>query len=390
MKQRSKIKVCVITGSRAEYGLLYWTLGALQKDKQIQLQIIATGTHLSSEYGNTFKQIEKDGFKISEKIDILKFDNSPIGIAEAIGAGVSLFAKTLNKLKPDLILVVGDRFEIHSAVTAANVLGIPVAHCHGGEVTEGAYDEAFRHGITKMSHLHFTATEIYRKRVIQLGEDPKTVFNVGALGVENANKLKLLSKAELEKSLDTKLGAKNILVTFHPVTLEKNSSLDQFKDLIKALDAQKAVFIIFTKPNADDGSKAIIDLIDNYVKRNSNKAIAFTSLGQLRYLSLMKICDAVVGNSSSGIIETPLFKVPCVNIGSRQSGRIMADNLISCSADYSIIKKAIAKALSSQFKNSIIKMTNPYGKKNASQQIVSIIKKAKLSEVIKKKFYDIK
>ena len=321
-------KICIITGTRAEYGLLYWLMQAVDVNKFLELQIIATGMHLSAEFGSTYQQIEQDGFIIDRKVEMLLSSDSEIGITKSIGLGVTGFADTLNDLKPDLIVVLGDRFEIFSAVIAAMIAKIPVAHIHGGEITEGLIDEPIRHSITKMSHLHFTATEEYRNRVIQLGEQPDRVFNVGAVGVDNIKRLHLFSREKFEQSINFKLGKRNLLITFHPVTLEHNTSKEQFENLLRVLDEQVDTHLIFTKANADTNGRIINQMIDDYVATHTDKAVSFTSLGQLRYLSAMQYIDAVVGNSSSGLLEAPSFKIGTINIGDRQAGRIKAESVI--------------------------------------------------------------
>jgi GDP/UDP-N,N'-diacetylbacillosamine 2-epimerase (hydrolysing) len=299
------------------------------------------------------------------------------------------FAEAYQELTPDLVLLLGDRFEIFAAATAAMVARIPIAHCHGGETTQGAFDEPIRHSITKMSHLHFTSTEEYRQRIIQLGEQPGTVYNVGALGIENINKLKLLSREAFEESIGFKLNKQNILVTFHPVTLENATAEKQFTALLGAIDELKDTAIIFTKANADTDGRIINQLIDKYVAGHSDKSIAFTSLGQLRYLSALQFMDVVVGNSSSGLIEVPSFKTPTINIGDRQRGRIRAASVIDCGPELAEIKNAIDKALSSSFRESLKQVENPYGSKNASEDIIGVIKSTPLDNLLKKEFYDI-
>lgn len=387
--KHSKLKVCIVTGTRAEYGLLYWLLKGLKEDNGLELQIIATGMHLSPEFGLTYKIIESDGFFINKKIETLVSSDTAIGISKSMGLTQIGFSEAFEELKPDLVVVLGDRFEIFSAVSAAMIARIPIAHCHGGEATEGLIDEPIRHSITKMSHLHFTSTEEYRKRVIQLGENPNTVFNVGALGIENINKLELLSKEKFEESINFKLGKKNALVTFHPVTLENNTAETQFRDLLKVLEEQKDLNIIFTKPNADTNGRAIIDLIDKYVSAHNENTISFISLGQLRYLSALKHVDVVIGNSSSGLLEVPSFKIPTINIGDRQRGRIKAASVIDCEPEYKSVKKALEKAFSEEIKNICLNMVNPYGEKNPSTDIIKHIKNADLGNIIKKKFFDI-
>lgn len=383
-------KVCVITGTRAEYGLLRPLLKRIQVDNDLKLQLIVTGMHLSPEFGLTYKEIESDGFKIDEKIEILLSSDTPIGISKSMGLAMISFAETFERLKPDLLVVLGDRYEIFSAVSAASVARIPIAHIHGGETTEGAFDESFRHSITKMSYLHFTSTEEYRKRVIQLGEHPDRVFNVGAIGIESIKTLKILEKNELEESINFKLDKKTAIVTFHPVTLEKCTSRDQFQELLNTLDKFSDLKVILTKANSDTDGRIINSMIDKYVDDNRDRAISFTSMGQLRYLSAMQYIDLVIGNSSSGIIEVPSFNIPTINIGDRQKGRIQAETIINCEPIEDEIHKAMVKGLSTNFKEHIKKMNNPYGDGNVTKKIVHIIKN-NLSKGIKlkKSFYDL-
>ena len=383
-------KICIITGTRAEYGLLYWLMQAVDVNKFLELQIIATGMHLSAEFGSTYQQIEQDGFIIDRKVEMLLSSDSEIGITKSIGLGVTGFADTLNDLKPDLIVVLGDRFEIFSAVIAAMIAKIPVAHIHGGEITEGLIDEPIRHSITKMSHLHFTATEEYRNRVIQLGEQPDRVFNVGAVGVDNIKRLHLFSREKFEQSINFKLGKRNLLITFHPVTLEHNTSKEQFENLLRVLDEQVDTHLIFTKANADTNGRIINQMIDDYVATHTDKAVSFTSLGQLRYLSAMQYIDAVVGNSSSGLLEAPSFKIGTINIGDRQAGRIKAESVIDCDPSVLGIHESFKELYSHGFQLQLEQVENPYGNGGASEKIVEILKSFSLDEVLKKKFFNIK
>ena len=307
-------RICVVTGTRAEYGLLYWLIKEVQADPALELQLIATGMHLSPEFGLTYQEIERE-FRIDKKIEMLLSSDSPIGISKSMGLAQISFAEAYAELQPDLIVLLGDRYEIFAAASAAMIARIPIAHLHGGETTEGAFDEAMRHSITKMSHLHFTATEEYRKRVIQLGEAPGRVFNVGGMGIENIERLPLLNKQELEQAIGFKLAEKNLLVTFHPVTWENATARQQFAELLAALDELQHTHIIFTKANSDTGGRVINQMIDDYVAENNHKAVTFTSLGQLRYLSALQFVDAMVGNSSSGLAEAPSFQIGTINIG---------------------------------------------------------------------------
>ena len=382
-----KRKICVVTGTRAEYGLLYWLMKEINVDNALALQVVATGMHLSEEFGNTYQQIEKDGFTIDKKVDISLTSDTELAITKSMGLGVIGFADVFNKLQPDLVVVLGDRFEIFSAVSAALIAKIPVAHLHGGEVTEGVIDESFRHSITKMSHLHFAATDEYRNRIIQLGEQPDKVFNVGGLGIDNINKLKLLSKVDFENAINFELGEKNILNTFHPVTLEKSTSRMQFQALLDSISELRNTKIIFTKANCDIDGRVINSMIDDYVAKHDN-TIAFTSMGQLNYLSALQFMDAVVGNSSSGLIEAPSFKIGTINIGDRQKGRIEADSVISCLPKKRNIDSAFNKLYSKEFQNILDKVENPYGKGGASKEIINIIKGVSLQNIIKKPFHD--
>ena len=382
-----KRKICVVTGSRAEYGLLYWLMKEININNELMLQIVVTGMHLSEEFGNTYLQIEKDGFHIDKKVDISLKSDTELGISKSMGLGVIGFADAFNKLQPDLIVVLGDRFEIFSAASAALIAKIPVAHIHGGEVTEGVIDESIRHSITKMSHLHFAATDEYRKRIIQLGEQPGKVFNVGGLGIDNINKLKLLTKADFENAINFELGEKNLLITFHPVTLEKSTSVIQFQELLDSVSELRDTKIIFTKANSDTDGRIINTLIDDYVAIHKN-TVAFKSMGQLNYLSALQFMDAVVGNSSSGLIEAPSFKIGTINIGDRQRGRIKVPSVISCLPKKSDIDSAFNKMYSREFQNTLDKIENAYGNGGASKEIVNIIKSVDLHDIIKKPFYD--
>jgi GDP/UDP-N,N'-diacetylbacillosamine 2-epimerase (hydrolysing) len=382
-------KICVITGTRAEYGLLYWTMKQIQDANDFDLQLCVTGMHLSPEFGLTYEQIEKDGFRIDEKVEILLSSDTPVGISKSMGLGMISFAEVYQRLKPDLILLLGDRFEIFSAAAAAMVSKVPIAHCHGGESTEGLIDESIRHSITKMSHLHFTSTEEYRNRVIQLGENPNSVFNVGALGIENINKLSLMSRSETENSLNIQFAEKNILVTFHSVTLEESTARQQFSELISAIDSLERTYIIFTKPNADTDGRVIINLIDEFVSANSYKSTSFISLGQLRYLSLLQYVDMVVGNSSSGLIEVPSFRIPTINIGDRQMGRLKSKSVIDCEPTKDSIVEAIEIASSETFVQGLTSMENLYGTGDSSNKILTAIRKAEIKNLLKKKFFNL-
>ena len=385
----SRKKICIITGSRAEWGLFSPLAKEIRKNKDdFDLRIIATGMHLSQEFGSTYKEIEKDGFAIDSKQDILFSGGDKESMGKSIGRGIIGLTDALRDLRPDLVLLLGDRFEIFAASTAAFTLKIPIAHIHGGELTEGAVDDAFRHSITKMSQIHFTSTEEYRKRVIQLGEQPDKVFNFGALGLDNIKGMNLLSKNATERELDFSFGEHNIIVTFHPVTLENNSTGKEFCNLLNVLDHMNKLKIIFTKANADPGGKLINSMIDDYVKKNGSKAVVFTSMGQLLYLSTLQFVDAVVGNSSSGIIEAPSLKIGTINIGDRQRGRIQADSVINCDSSVESIKEAFKKLYGESFQKTLKEVVNPYGDGRASGNIVKVLKSVQLNDV-KKRFYDV-
>jgi GDP/UDP-N,N'-diacetylbacillosamine 2-epimerase (hydrolysing) len=381
-------KICIITGSRAEYGLLRWVMQGIKDDPELKLQVIATGMHLSPEFGLTYKAIEQDGFHIDRKVEMLTSSDTAVGIAKSMGLGMIGFADTLHELQPDLILVLGDRFEIFAAVSAALVARIPVAHVHGGEATEGLIDEAIRHAITKMSHLHFVATESYRQRVIQLGEQPDRVFLVGGLGIDNIKYLQLLERAELEESLDFKLGSKNLLITFHPVTLESATAASQMEELLAALAEMSDTKLIFTLPNADTDGRALIKMVEQFVAQHPN-ARAYTSLGQLRYLSCIAQVDGVVGNSSSGLIEVPSFNKGTIDIGDRQRGRQKAASVIAAAPTRDSIAAALKRLYSDDFRGRLKNVTNPYGEGGASEKVVATIKLISLIDILKKRFYDI-
>tara|TARA_B100000787_G_scaffold170069_1_gene163810 strand:- start:8127 stop:9296 length:1170 start_codon:yes stop_codon:yes gene_type:complete len=380
-------KICVITGTRAEYGLLRWVMQGIKDDADLNLQVIATGMHLSPEFGLTYKAIEADGFEIDRKVEILTSSDTPVGIAKSMGLGMIGFADALNELNPDLIVVLGDRFEIFAAVATGLVARIPVAHLHGGESTEGLIDEAIRHSITKMSHLHFVAAGEYKQRVIQLGEQPEHVFLVGGLGIDNIKRLQLLDRNTLEADLGFKFGKKNLLITFHPVTLENASAETQMQALLAALAQLDDTQLIFTMPNADTDGRTLIKMVEKFASQHAN-AHAFTSLGQLRYLSCIAQVDGMVGNSSSGLAEVPSFKKGTINIGDRQRGRLQSASVINCEPTRQSISDAINTLYSPNFQMDLSQVCNPYGEGGASEEIVKIIKSATLDGLIKKHFYD--
>lgn len=378
-------KICVITGTRAEYGLLRWVMQGITETPDLELQIIATGMHLSPEFGLTWREIEKDGYTISRKVEMLTSSDTPVGIAKSMGLGMIGFADALDELRPDLIVVLGDRFEIFATVAAAMVARIPVAHIHGGEATEGLIDEAIRHSISKMSHLHFVAAEEYRHRVIQLGEAPDRVFLVGGLGIDNIKRLALLDRNALEASLGWSLGKKNLLVTFHPVTLETATAQDQMAELLAALSELQDTRLIITLPNADTDGRILIRQIDEFVARHDN-ARAYTSLGQLRYLSCIAQVDGVVGNSSSGLLEVPSFHKGTINIGDRQRGRLQASSVLNCAPERGAIRAALEQLYSPPFQASLGQVRNPYGEGGASEKIVEVIRACNLNNLLKKRF----
>lgn len=381
-------KICVVTGSRADYGLLRLVIKGIEAEPSLTLQIIATGMHLSTTFGLTYKEIEGDGFNINQMVECLSSSDSPLAIAEATGKALLGCARAFDELKPDLLLVLGDRFEIFAACSAALLARIPIAHIHGGEVTAGAYDEAFRHSITKMSSIHFVATEEYKKRVIQLGEDPKTVHLVGGLGVDAIKELKLLSKDEIEQNLGIKFAKKSLLVTFHPATLEDQAPEEQIRELLAALSDRPDITLIFTMPNADTGGLEIMRRLKHFVENNDN-AYLFESLGQLNYLSCMAIVDGIVGNSSSGILEAPTLKVGTINIGDRQLGRTQSDSVINALANKESIEKALKKLFSSEFKLTLATCSSPYGEGGASRKILRVLSDFKFDENLQKFFYDL-
>jgi GDP/UDP-N,N'-diacetylbacillosamine 2-epimerase (hydrolysing) len=381
-------KICIITGTRAEYGLLRWVMQGIKDDPDLSLQIIATGMHLSPEFGLTYQEILQDGFQIDHKVEMLTSSDTPVGIAKSMGLGLIGFADALNELKPDILVVLGDRYEIFSAVSAALPAKIPVAHIHGGETTEGSIDEAFRHAITKMAHLHFVAANEYSKRVIQLGENPKHIFLVGGLGVDNIKRIKLLNKSELESALNFKLGKNNLLITFHPPTLEKNTGENQMKELLTALQSLKNTKLIFTLSNSDSGGRKLNGMINDFVSHNSN-ACVYYSLGSVLYLSCMSQMDGVIGNSSSGLLEAPSLGIGSINIGDRQAGRLKANTVIDCEPFKESIEIAINKLYSDSFKEVLKNVVNPYGNGGAAKKIIEKLKSASLEKIEKKKFFDL-
>lgn len=382
-----KRKIALFTGTRAEYGLLYWLMKDLQANAQFELQVIASGMHLSPEFGETWREIEQDGFHIDAKVEMLLSSDTPVGVVKSMGIGTLGFADALDRLKPDMVVVLGDRFEALAFVQAALIMRMPIAHLHGGEITEGAYDDAIRHAISKMANLHFVAAESYRRRVIQMGESPDRVFNVGAIGLDHLRRSPKMSPAELAESLDFSLRLPYLLVTYHPVTAEEENPEQSFMALLSALDAFPEHQIILTYPNADNGGRAIIPLLEAYAQRQPERVLAIPSLGFRRYLSAVSMASAVVGNSSSGIIEVPAFGVPTVNIGVRQRGRLAAGSVLHCEPDAKAIERVLRQALSEEFSDSSKSTVNPYGEGNAAEAIVSVLEN--FDGTFNKTFYDL-
>ena len=384
-----KPKICVVTGTRAEYGLLRWLMDGINKSTKLDLQIVATGMHLSPEFGLTYKEIEKDGFKIDRKIEMLLSSDTPSAISKSTGLGLFGMADAYKYLNPDIVIVLGDRFEILAASLASLFATIPIAHIHGGETTVGAFDEAIRHSITKMAWWHFVAADEYEKRVIQLGEDPKRVFNVGGLGVDAIKKTSLLSKDELMIKTGIKFGKKNLLITYHPVTLENKTSQQDIKSLLDVLCEIKDIYLIFTMPNADSDGRIIKKMINDFVFNQSERSISFTSMGSLNYLSTLQYVDGVIGNSSSGLAEAPTFKIGSINIGDRQKGRLKAGSVIDCEPTKKSIKLAIDKLYGQKFQKDLPSVRNPYGDGDAIEKIINILSNNPIPGEIKKDFYDL-
>lgn len=382
-------KICVVTGSRADYGLLRWLMQEIQDDDHLVLQMLVTGMHMSSSFGFTYREVESDGFVIHEKVDMTLTDDSPAAIAKSMGVGLLGVSEAIHRLQPDLIVLLGDRFEIFVAAQVAMLSGIPIAHIHGGEITEGAIDEAIRHSITKMSHLHFTAAEEYTKRIVQLGEQPDRVYTVGAPGLDQLDKQPLMSKSDLEKSLKFDFGEQLFLVTYHPLTLAPEKSIEGVNALLQALDEYKDAKIIITGTNADMGHTAIYEAFSRFVSERTANVLMTPSLGHHRYMSAMKQADVVIGNSSSGLIEAPVLGVPTINIGDRQKGRLRASSVLDCAESRESISGCMAKALSGSFcKNGKVDYL-PYGKGGASKKIKDKIKEVDLHNIIIKEFNDI-
>ena len=385
---RTKRKICILTGARAEYGLLYWLMKEVSADRDLQLQIVVAGMHLSPEFGLTYQQIEADGFSIDAKVEMLLSSDSPVGITKSVGLGVIGFADALNRLKPDILVVLGDRFEILAAAQAAMIARIPIAHIHGGETTEGAFDEGIRHAVTKMAQWHFVAADVYRNRVVQLGESPDRVFNFGAPGLDHLQYMDWMDRHSLERSLSITFATPVFLVTYHPATLGQRVPLAAVNELLSALDEFSHATVIFTYPNADTGAHQLIELLERWIRANAHRAKAFASLGQQRYLSLMREVDVVIGNSSSGLIEAPMLRKATVNIGDRQKGRLKASSVIDASEERPSIVAAINMALSEKFRAGLPSTQSLYGSGEVSRRIKNALKSVEFQG--QKVFFNIK
>lgn len=381
-------KIAVVTGTRADFGLLSPLIAEIQNDKKMQLQLIVTAMHLSPEFGFTVQEIENKGFFIDKKVECLLSSDTAVGITKSLGLAMIGFAEALHEFSPDLLIILGDRTEMLAAATAAMIANIPIAHIHGGETTEGAYDESIRHAITKMSYFHFASTETYRQRIIQLGEHPERVFNVGAIGLDSMKNLMVLSKDEFEQSINFKLGKNNVLITFHPVTLENQSAQEQFEAILNVLNSLKETHFIFTHANSDKDGRVINQMIEQFVDQNQDRAVAFKSMGHLRYLSALKYMDVVLGNSSSGIIEVPYFNIPTINVGDRQKGRILSESVIQAEPTIEAISFAYEKAVDISFKTHIKNQEQLYGSGNAVEKILDVLRNQNVIN-LKKTFYDI-
>ena len=382
--------ICIVTATRAEYGLMKCLIEDIHYDTDLELQLIVTGSHLSPEFGFTIQQIEDDNFPISKKIEILLSSDSPVGVSKSMGLAQISFAEAFDELKPDIVLVLGDRYELLPIVSSANIARIPVAHLNGGEITEGAIDEIIRHSVTKLSQIHFTAIDEYAKRVVQMGEQPETVFNVGEVGLDNFKRISFLTKDEFEQSIGRSLKEKNVLITYHPeTTISLEDNINNFQQLLNSLDKLENTLLIFTKANTDVGGRAINAIIDSYVQDNEDNSVAFSSLGQVRYLSALQYIDCVVGNSSSGIVEAPTFKVASINIGNRQLGRLSANSVIHVKADTKQIDEALSKIYTTTYQQKLSVVKNPYGEGNSSNKVIQVLKNIDLASLNTKSFYNI-
>lgn len=383
------MRICIVTATRAEYGLLKPLIDKIQEERSMQLLMLVTGAHLSPEFGLTYKKIEEDGLTIDAKVDMLLSADTTNAIVKSMGLGMIGYADALSNLQPDMLVILGDRYEMLSVASSALIFGIPIVHIHGGEITEGAYDDAIRHAITKLSSLHFTSTEEYRQRVIQLGENPHSVYNVGAIGLDNIRSIKFLSRVDLEDELNFNFRKFNYQVSFHPETLSVHTPEEQFAILLEAIDELEDSLFIFTRSNADTGGRMINKLIDEYVGNNKGKAVCFPSLGTQRFLSVVKECDAIVGNSSSGILEAPALHTATINIGDRQKGRIQASSTLNCSVDKTEILNCFSTLKTEGFKNIVAHTKNPYDNGGASQCIIDVLKQIDVKTLKTKRFYDI-
>lgn len=382
-------KICFVTGSRAEYGLLQWLMEEVRDDPGLELQLVVTGSHLSDRFGATVNEIEKDGFEINERVDMDLDHDSAVAAAQATGQCMIGLAASFDRLQPDILVILGDRFEILAAASAALILCIPLAHIAGGEATEGAIDEAIRHAITKMAHLHFPAADIYRDRILQMGEDPANVHTVGALGRDVLERLPLLNRQELAGSIGIDADAPFFLITYHPVTLSGTDPAAGVGELLSAMESFDAHRLVFTGVNADPGNDSVARAIHRFVERHSERAVVATSLGQIRYLSAMQEADAVLGNSSSGIVEAPAFGVPTVNIGERQRGRIRAASVLDCAEERGAIVETIGTAISPTFREQIRGAVYPFGEPGATRRILEHLKRTSLDNLLMKRFHDL-
>jgi GDP/UDP-N,N'-diacetylbacillosamine 2-epimerase (hydrolysing) len=384
-----KRKICVVTGTRAEYGLLHPLLQKMKNDPQVVTQLVVTGTHLSTDFGLTVQEIERDGFNITRRIPILSDSDSPKDIADSFAKAISTLSISYKELSPDILVLLGDRYEMLAAAIAGTFHLIPIAHIHGGETTQGSMDEAFRHSMTKMSHFHFTSTLEHKKRVIQLGEEPSTVFQVGSLGVENLRTIELLPKEYIENTLNINFSKRNLLITFHSSTLEDNTASYQLRNLLNILRTLGDTTLIFTLPNADIGGRVIIEMLNEFLSTREN-AYLFSSLGRQMYFSVLKVVDLIIGNSSSGLIEAPSLGIPTINIGDRQLGRMRATSVIDCAPNEFDIQRSIQLAYSKDFQDRLAHAINPYELSGTSERILEILKQSDLKNIHKKKFYDLR
>lgn len=382
-------KICVVTTTRADYGLLFWLMKYVESSPTLDLQVVVTGMHLSAEYGNTYQHIQRDGFKITAQLSLDLSNDSNAAVAQQMSDCITGFSSIFNEIKPDLVVLLGDRYEVFAISTAAYLCQKPIAHIHGGETTEGALDEAFRHSITKMSYLHFASAEKHRNRIIQLGESPDRVFNVGAMGLDQIAKTQFLERTQLEIDLGFSFQKQNILITYHPTTLHSNTHQENVSEILKALDQFPGIGAIFTKPNSDTGNQRISRLLEEYVSKNSHRCVIHTNLGQLRYLSALQYVDAVVGNSSSGIMEVPAFEIGTINIGDRQKGRLCGKSVVHCELNEEEIVACLNRVMSSEFRQNKENFVNPYGEPGAAKKIINILEHCSLPREIKKTFYDV-